>query len=293
MFLTIITPVYNRAYTIEKLYNSLLKQECRDFVWLVIDDGSTDNIEEVINTYIREGTINIKYIKKENGGKHTAVNKALEYVNSDLTIIVDSDDYLTSNSIETIKTYYQKYKNNNKIGFYSFLRINGQNKILCKAKKNEFIGNYLKVRIKQNVKGDMAEVFVSSVLKKYRFAVFENEKFISEDTLWIELAKKYDTLFVNKPIYVCDYLIDGITLNDKKTKFKSPLGSMLRGKQLMNKECGFIMNVKGAIIYNCYYLDARETDNRLYLENSYQKNLVFITKPLGFIFNKKWKKGIK
>ena len=79
--LTIFTPMYNRAYIIENLYKSLLKQTDKDFDWLIIDDGSTDNTEEVIQKYINENKISIKYIKKQNEGKPSAINDALNIAN--------------------------------------------------------------------------------------------------------------------------------------------------------------------------------------------------------------------
>lgn len=290
MLLTVLTPTYNRANTLKKLYDSLLQQTCKDFEWLIVDDGSFDETKDLIDSFIKENKIIIKYVYKKNGGKHTALNLGIELIQTELTIIVDSDDYLTGNAIDTINNYYELNKENKKIAFYSYLRVNRNGKILCKPKKNNFVDNYLKIRIKNNLKGDMAEVFVNKILKNYRFLEFDNEKFISEDTLWIEIAKKYDTLFVNIPIYVCDYLTDGLTKNDKKYKFKSPFGSMLRGIQLMYKDCGIVANIKGAIIYNCYKIEAGKDLENIKQMNLYQKTLISITKPLGVVFNHYWKK---
>ena len=112
--ITVLTPTYNREKNLYKLYNSLCSQTNKDFVWMIIDDGSTDNTKEVINKWRDENKIEIVYIYKENGGKHTALNIGIKNINTDMTFIVDSDDWLVDNAIEII------YKD--EVCGFSFLR---------------------------------------------------------------------------------------------------------------------------------------------------------------------------
>ena len=98
--ITIFTPTYNRGYIIEKLYLSLCNQTSNEFEWLVFDDGSTDNHLDLIERFIADNKINIRYIYKENGGKHTAINLGVKNANGELFFIVDSDDYLTPDAVE-------------------------------------------------------------------------------------------------------------------------------------------------------------------------------------------------
>lgn len=133
-----------------------------------------------------------------------------------------------------------------------FLKSNPDGNPVVGLEKEEFVTNYIGYRIKGNRPGDMAEVFRTDVLKAYPFPEYSGEKFLSEDVVWIEIGKKYNCVFVNKSIYQCEYLDCGLTANDKSLKFASPKGSMMRGKQLMSKECGIKANIKGAIIYDCY-----------------------------------------
>lgn len=284
---TIITPTYNRKTELEKLFYSLCRQSNSDFRWLVVDDGSEDETEKYIEDIRRDARFKIDYIKKENGGKHTALNLGIRHVNTQLTMIVDSDDILLPDAVEEISNIYNKYKDNKKIATFTFLKVNVDGKAIVPLEKEEFIANYIEYRIKGNKPGDMAEVFRTSVMKEYPFPEFEQEKFVSEDVCWIEIGKKYDSVYIDKAIYQCEYLNDGLTCNDKPLKFKSPNGSMLRGKQLMSRECGIIANVKGAIIYNCYKLESN--CNKVPLVSNYQKLLVCLTKPLGAYFHKKWK----
>ena len=106
--ITIFTPTYNRDYIIINLYKSLLIQTLKDFEWLIIDDGSTDNTELLVSSFIKDNKINIRYIKQQNGGKHRAINKALEEAKGELFFIVDSDDQLVDNAIERILYYFDQ-----------------------------------------------------------------------------------------------------------------------------------------------------------------------------------------
>ena len=103
MKLTVFTPTYNRAYIIENLYQSLQRQSCHDFEWLVVDDGSSDNTKELFDNWMKEeNPFPIRYYKQENGGKHRAINYAIPLAEGELFFIVDSDDYLTDDAVETI-----------------------------------------------------------------------------------------------------------------------------------------------------------------------------------------------
>lgn len=282
---TVITPTYNRAYLLPNLFESLKQQE-RNFKWLIVDDGSDDDTEEVVKGF--KADFDIKYIKKANGGKHTALNVGIREIDTELTIIVDSDDMLLPGAIADIRQVHEKYRGNDKIGAYSFLRCYSNGKPVVPLDNDEFIDSYIRYRIKERRPGDMAEVFKTKVLKEYPFPEFAGERFLSEDVVWIEISKKYDFVFINKAIYRCEYLEGGLTANDKPMKFASPLGSMLRGKRLMSKECGLIANIRGAIIYNCYNLDS--VRGGVPAGEFREKLLIYVTKPLGWYYRRRWQK---
>ncbi len=106
MTITVFTPTYNRAQTIPRLYRSLLNQSVKDFEWLVIDDGSSDGTEALVAGLIAESQISIRYLKTENGGKHRAINKALDMASGDIFFIVDSDDYLAENALARLLYWF-------------------------------------------------------------------------------------------------------------------------------------------------------------------------------------------
>lgn len=287
--ITVLTPTYNRASLLVNLFDSLNKQDVKNFAWLIIDDGSNDDTEKVVNSFAGKN-LDVRYYRKPNGGKHTAINFALQYIDTPLTIIVDSDDILLPYATKEIAKYYSKYeKMLDNLSAFSFLRCYQDGKPIVNLDKEEFVANYIDYRIKKKHPGDMAEVFNSEILKKYSFPEYHGERFISEDVLWIEIGKSYNYVFINKPIYQCEYLQGGLTDNDKKVKFLSPIGSMMRGKQLMTKRCGFVSNVRGAIIYNCYALETDRKDVKP--DSLYERALITVTKPLGRYYNEKWKKS--
>ena len=292
---TILTATYNRREKLKDLFDSLQNQTNYNFKWLIVDDGSVDDTENCVQQFMLRGKFPIQYIKKENGGKHSALNLGMGSVFTPLTFIVDSDDLLVPNAVDIICQYYEKYQtvlHDEKIGAFSFLKSQGSDKPLVKAPKDEMVSSYVKIRIKENRPGDMAEVFVTSVLQQFSFPKFENEKFLSEDVVWIQIGLKYQYVFVNKIIYQCDYLSDGLSTNDKSMKFASPLGSMMRGKMLMSRGCGLRALLKGAIIYECYKFEVNgKLPICLQIEKLYEKMLCFLLKPLGLYFNKKWKRG--
>jgi glycosyltransferase involved in cell wall biosynthesis len=136
--ITIFTPTYNRRQLIERLYQSLLSQTQKNFEWLVIDDGSTDNTENYFTDLLaKQQPFPIRYIKQENGGKHRAINKGVQNANGELFFIVDSDDYLTENAIEKINQWVATLDNSHKWAGISGLK--GYSKDSVVGQRNEAI----------------------------------------------------------------------------------------------------------------------------------------------------------
>ena len=287
---TILTPTYNRATLLVRCYQSLLRQTNKNFDWMVIDDGSTDDTNKIVKGFQQEHKIKIRYIQKANGGKHTALNLGIKQIQSDLTFIVDSDDYLSDDAVETIYRYYKKYKDHNGLCGFSFLRMHPDGKLYCKAlPKDEFIESFIECRINRHIGGDMAEVFYTQCLMKYPFPEFSGEKFIGEDVVWIKMALNYKLVFINKPVYYADYLEGGLTHSGKTMRIKSPLGAMERAKMLMTKQCILSNRIKGILLYVCYGKFANKTFNYLYHNCEYILLLLSFY-PFGVILHSLWKR---
>ena len=289
MKITVLTPTYNRVDDLKKLYKSLINQTNKEFIWFIIDDGSIDNTEQIVADWKKQKKIQINYMKKENGGKHKAINYAIKNIKTELTFIVDSDDYLTNQAIEIIYKYHDKYKNYIRLCGYSFLRMYPDGKINDKEfPEEEMIGSYIDIRINKDIGGDKAEVWYTQCLREYPFQEFDGEKFLGEDIVWIDMALKYMMVHINIPIYIGDYLQDGLTKNRRLNNIKSPNGCVERAKRLMYKECNLKTRIKGALQYTIYSKFANKKGYiRSIEENTLLVSLFYIPATLLYL---KWKR---
>lgn len=242
-YITIITPTYNRAYCLPKLLESLKRQTNKNFIWFLIDDGSTDNTEAVVSNW-KISEFSFYYMKQENGGKHRALNKVVPLVETKYTFIVDSDDYLLDNAIENIEKWIKTIEDNKDIAAVSGLRIypNGQRMsgFPKGAKENSFIIASNFERWKKGLTGDQAEVYRTDLLKKYPFPEFEGEKFISESAVFNKIAiEKYKVKWINTPIYVCEYLSDGLTKHMEEIELENYQGFTYTRKMSISNTRGW------------------------------------------------------
>lgn len=250
MKISIVTATYNRVYILKKLYDSLINQKYMNFEWIIIDDGSTDNTNLLIDKFIKEAKIKIKYIIQENQGKHIALNNAFDLVEGELTFIVDSDDYITSNALELIVNEFDKIKKSSNLAGMAFLRGYDNSNSIGTYSKNDGLELYLQERRKNKITGDKAEVFYSDILKKNKFPSFNNEKFLSENVLWYKICDSgYKLKYINSIIYICNYLEDGLTNNIEKRLLDSPIGFKVYVKLTIKNE-SFINQIK---IISLYY----------------------------------------
>ena len=257
--ITVLTPTYNRENYLRELFKSLCKQTRKDFKWLIIDDGSQDDTEQLVNTFDSDADFKIEYIKKENGGKHTALNIGFKIINTYLTFIVDSDDVLTEDAIELIYNDIPIIKSNNLCGV-SFLR--GYSKAECIGNyfpKDGAIDNDITIRLKLNISGDKAEVWRTDILRQYQFPVFENERFQGENYVWWQIARKYNMLYRNKIIYITKYLDEGLTKSGRAMRLKNPLGGMENSKMAFYPEFPIKIKIKCGILYDLYGYQAKWT----------------------------------
>lgn len=259
--LTIVTPTYNRKQLLRRLYESLVAQTRTDFIWFVIDDGSTDGTEEEVGRFISESKIEILYQKQENGGKHRALNRAIAQIETELTFIVDSDDYLPKDAVEIILSYHQKYKpfiKNDcpygKLCGYSFLRCYEDGSVnTAYFKKDEEIAAFRDVRINGGIGGDKAEVFYTEILKQYPFPEYVGEKFLPEDLVWMQMSGPYRMVHVNRCVYISEYLDGGLTKSGRAMKIHSPRGMMERSLvYLQDPQVKASVKLKMLILYQIY-----------------------------------------
>ena len=265
--ITILTPAYNRCTELENLYHSLCRQTQQCFDWLIVDDGSTDRTRETVQTWIRKAPFSIHYLYKENGGKHTALNLGISEITALLTFIVDSDDTLSRDAVETIHAYYEKYQplpGPQSIGGLCFLRADSRGVINAgKFPEDETVADYCASRINAGIGGDRAEVFLTDVLRKYPFPVFKGEKYMPEDAVWMRMSSDYKLVNINHAIYICDYLEGGLTKTGRKMKVYSPYSMMYRSSVYLNDpRINQKTRCKMMLLYRIYSHFAEEKDRK-------------------------------
>lgn len=287
--ITILTPTYNRAAYLPRLFESLKAQTNRDFLWLVVDDGSEDDTENLIASYGQQG-VELRYIRQENGGKHTALNRGIAEIQSELTFIVDSDDYLPENAVETVLAYHEKYRGTPGLCGYSFLRCHSDGRVnTAYFPSDELIGSYAQIRINGDIGGDKAEVFYTEILKKYPFPVFPGEKFMPEDAVWMQMSGPYQMVHMNKNIYYCDYLEGGLTNTGRRMKVHSPRGMILRSKVYLDDPAiRMKVKVKMMLLYQVYGRFAGLSARELRRDTG-EKALWYLCKAPAFIIWLVWR----
>ena len=191
-YLTIVTTTYNRGDLLQRCFQSLKEQTCKNFQWLVVDDGSTDNTEEILSKLKQEANFEIVYVKKKNGGKHTALNASHSYINGEFVTVVDSDDYLVKTAVEEILNTWKLYRNNEQVGMVIFLKGFSETQPICTGGKDFEIVDTVTTKRVGNTGRDCFDVFKSELFVKYPFPEYEGEKFIGEGSsfFFIELEKR-------------------------------------------------------------------------------------------------------
>lgn len=292
MMITVLTPTFNRGGELQSLRDSLQKQTVKEFEWLVVDDGSTDGTKNLITKLQEKSDFPIRYIYKSNGGKHTALNVGIQTICSELTFIVDSDDCVTDDAVESILKIHKKYRSQNNICGYAFLRAFPDGKVNGKKfDVNEKIGSYIDVRVNGDDTGaDKAEVFKTHCLKEFPFPEYPNEKFLGEDLVWVRMARKYEMVHINKAIYVGNYLEDGLTNNRRKHNIASPIGCMHRAEEFMESDLKTRYRIKGGLQYIVYgrFAGVKIVD---LIRKSRHKVLATVCTPGGLFLHSRWSKA--
>ena len=276
--LGIITTTYNRAYCISQVYNSLKRQSNKDFMWLVVDDGSTDNTKDLIEEFINENEIDIQYIYQENMGMHGARNTAYENIKTEINTIVDSDDYLIDDAVDKIIYFWSQNKDKDIAGIIA-LNCN---------KWGEVIGTELPKNIekctttdlygKYRAKGDKKLIYRSDISKKYPYPIFEGEKFFPPSYKFMLIDLDYKMLLMNTKVCVVDYSEDSMTF-DKINQYRT----CAKGFSYYRNEMIRILNNPRDIIKESIHFIAESllSGNYKFIKESYKRGYTILCLPIG------------
>lgn len=212
MKLSILTPTYNRAELLNRLYHSLLinRNYGVEIEWIIMDDGSTDNTEQLVHKFQEENNISIQYYRQQNKGKMAALNQIVNKATGDFILECDSDDYLTENAVSILAIQMEKYKDRKDLYALCFLKKdqNGNNmgQIFSKEETTMF-----DLYFKQQEKGEKALVFFASIRKKYKYLLEGEEHFSTEARMFHQMDQNYHIVCINETIMICEYQEDGYT----------------------------------------------------------------------------------
>ena len=278
--LTVFTPVYNRAHTLPRTYESLCIQECKDFMWLIIDDGSTDGVESLIREWQKKDNgFEIQYIYKENGGMHTAHNVAYEHIVTELNTCIDSDDCMAEGAVQSIVEEWKKVKDKGYAGLIG-LDADLKGELIGKGfpkdlKETTLMGYYAAGGI-----GDKKLVYRTDVIKKYPpYPVFEGEKYVSLAYIYRLIDQDYKLAVLDKVLCNVEYQNDGSSATMWKEYIKNPKGFAFWRKVCMKYPESYKRLVIDCIHYCSSSIIAK---NRNYIKESPRKMLTIFCSPLGW-----------
>lgn len=290
--LTILTPTHNRGKYLGDIFKVLQQQTNQNFEWMIVDDGSTDNTKEIVESFIESNKLRIRYFYKENGGKHTAVNYGLKYISTKLTVILDSDDTFTNDAVEVIEKIYSENKNEKNICGFTFLRQRKNGELFGKAFPREGRYNFSEWRLSKISAGERCNVFYSEIMKQYPFSEYEGEKYIGESTMMIKMSYKYDMIGKNIVIGISDYLEGGLTDSNRRLRLHSLLGSIEYCNLCMMPGIYWRRRLKSALLYDTYGFLKNIGPGKL-INDSNAPLLTTIFYPISIIIGRYWKNKYK
>ena len=245
---TVFTPTYNRAYILPKLYDSLCTQTAKNFEWLIVDDGSSDNTEDLVNAWINNGhDFVIRYVKKENGGKPRAINDGVTLACGEYFFMVDSDDYLLPDALEKMSLWLTDIQD--ECGFIGVGAAKGYpdgkyiKGVPPTVNESGFVDATNLDRSQYNLDVDMCEAYRTDIFRKFPMAEWPGEKFAPEQIALNEIALAgYKLRWHSDIIYICEYLEDGLTKGSRKLEKNNPMGYAMMYNHMLKYGYGFKKN---------------------------------------------------
>lgn len=289
--ITLFTPTYNRAYILGTLYRSVQRQTFRNFEWIIIDDGSSDHTEELVKSWIKDDNdFPIRFYKVANGGKCRAINRGLELAKGELFFVMDSDDYLTDDAMETVVKWEATIA-----GKSGYCGVAGNRGVSPTETPNtrlqqlygegcQYIDEYAYCRYPEYtdkvIDGERAGVWYTEVHRRYKYPEFAGENFLTPCITWNRMAKDgYKIRIFDDIIWICRYLEDGLTMQGGMRFIRNPAGEGLCLKEKAEfLNYSFIKKIK---MWYTFYCDHTFCEEQYRLTR--KQCAEYIGAPLGMI----------
>ena len=277
--LTIFTPAYNRAHTLPRTYESLLQQDCKEFIWLIVDDGSQDNTAELVRQWqSQDNGFEIRYIYKENGGMHTAHNTAYENIDTELNTCIDSDDRLAAGAVRKILSKWELVRDRGYAGIIG-LDSDFDGHIIGKGfpesmTETSVIGYYA-----AGGSGDKKLVYRTEIINKYpSYPVFEGEKYVALSYKYRLIDQDYKMAVLDEILCNVEYQPDGSSNTMWRQYLKNP-----EGWAFWRKVCMQYPISRKRMVMDCinYVSSSLLYKNRRFIAESPRKLLTILCIPAG------------
>ncbi len=276
--LTVFTPAYNRAHTLVRTYESLCRQTCKDFKWLIVDDGSTDGTRQLVNGWIADGKVEIIYIYQENQGMHGAHNTAYKHIDTELNTCIDSDDWMPDDAVEKIVSFWKEKGSEKYAGILA----------LDEDKDGHIIGSEFPDRLKETTlqgyyesggRGDKKLVYRTDVINQYpEYPIFPGEKYVGLAYKYMLIDQDWKLLTLNEPLVIVEYQPDGSSFSMYKQYWNNPLGfAFFRKTEMLTTQ-----KLKRQFIVCAHYVSSSIiSHNWKFLKESPKKLMTLLSVPAG------------
>ncbi|MEK3725218.1 glycosyltransferase family 2 protein [Paenibacillus sp. FSL H8-0034] len=280
--LTVFTPTYNRAYCLHICYESLKRQTIPDFTWLIIDDGSTDHTKELVESWMSEKAVQIRYHWQHNQGMHGAHNTAYELIDTELNVCIDSDDYMPDDAVEKILRFWDQHGSDKVSGLIGLDSYTDGRIIGSRLPDHLKCSTLFDLNNRQHVTGDKKLVYRTELTKQYPYPLFNNEKYVGLAYKYYMLDQQYEMLLMNEVICCVDYLPDGSSMNMLSQYLRNPRGFAFYRRELMKHPfAGLLFKFRQSIHYVSSSLISK---NRRFMSETPCKLLTLLAIPLGIMF---------
>lgn len=276
--LTIFTPAYNRAHTIGRTYQSLLNQTCKDFLWLIVDDGSTDGTKKLVEGWIRENKIPITYIYQENQGMHGAHNTAYKNITTELNTCIDSDDWMPHDAVEKIINAWKEHRHENYAGIIG----------LDQTADGKLIGTNFPENLKETTlqgfyeaggQGDKKLVYRTDIIKQYpEYPLFKGERYVGLAYKYMLIDQDWKLITLNEPLVTVEYQLEGSSFSMYRQYWNNPKGfAFFRKTEMICTK-----SLKRQFIVCAHYVSSSIiSKNWGFIKESPKKMMTIIATPLG------------
>lgn len=272
--LTVFTPTYNRAHTLPDTYASLCDQENKDFIWLIVDDGSTDHTAQLVSQWqSQDNGFTIRYIYQENGGMHTAHNTAYAAIDTELNMCIDSDDRLAPDAVDTILTKWAQIRH---LGYAGMIGLDGdlQGKVIGTGFPENLEETTLSGFYAAGGSGDKKLVYRTDVIRKYPpYPVFPGEKYVALAYLYRQIDRQYTLAVINQVLCLVNYQPDGHSAAMWQEYVRSP-----RGFALWRRLCMEYPLTRKRLWVDCvhYVAESLLAKNQRFLSESPRKGMTLL-----------------